>query len=83
MCQSSPVNSHALLYRTKTHSRKLRQQYFVKSCTHDTAGVLALRFTLQLLEEVTAENFGDKINREPLHQDAGMEQVEQRSRLEV
>lgn len=48
-----------------------------------TQHVLALRFTLQLLEEVTAENFGDKINREPLHQGAGMEQVEQRSRLEV
>lgn len=40
-------------------------------------------FTLQLLEEVASKHFGDKVNREPFHQRAGVEQVEQSLRVEV
>lgn len=58
-------------------------KYFFNHAFTERLCILQEGFTLQLLEEVIAEDFGDKVNREPLHQGAGVEQVEQRSRLEV
>lgn len=66
---------------TKQYMRQYQHQTVLKgrSCCRSLTGCL----TLQLLEEVTAENLGDKIYREPLHQRAGVEQIKQCSGLEV